>query len=466
LIDSFDSTRFIRSPEYKHATMATTSVATSSTSSNGGAAAVTTLFKIVKPKITKDPRFRGGCKLIQSGRDGAIDMFALLLEEARTTYGEASIETAPAYFEYGRALFRESQRQQQQQQQEQEQGEQQGEEADEVAVDHNVNDDDKDEQEKIAVKSETGIRDGEEDQKVEEDSVVSRLKDEDTSAVKGEEEHPVKKENEEEDIVTEKPTSPASAEEDDNGIEEDDEDEEEEDDAHLALTMMETAYAILDTFVQTCSAAQQQQQPSSEETNHHGIYLDWAHREELPRVLSNLGDVLSFLEHHADAADAYTRELALREETLTMYDETISNDDGKTNNLSLSLELLKERRKAVEACVLVATEILACPSDQDVVTTETNALLVKASERVSFAQGYYHQARDQLQETVLRMGELAGRCERDDDAQTKAEFNKEKENICFASTLVMGVGEQLYQNAEEEKHNQEAKEPLQKKSKR
>ena len=64
------------------------------------------LFEIVKPKITRDPRFRGGTKMIESGRDGAIDVFALLLEEARTKYGEASIETAPAYFQYGQARYR------------------------------------------------------------------------------------------------------------------------------------------------------------------------------------------------------------------------------------------------------------------------------------------------------------------------------------------------------------------------
>lgn len=215
---------------------------------------------------------------------------------------------------------------------------------------------------------------------------------------------------------------------------------EEEDDVRLALSMMENAFAIYSSY----QMAQQQSDTVS------SPYLTWAQREQLPRVLSNIGDSLSFLELHADSADAYTRELEYREDNLKLYD-----DKNKG-----SLDELKDRRKAVEAGVLVATELLDCPPDQAVVTTETSALLVKASELVDWVTGYYQKARDQLQETVYLMAKLI-----EDPASNKAEVDKEKENICFAWTLLMGVGERLAEVKERQQEEATA-EPLKKKAKR
>ena len=58
---------------------------------------------------------------------------------------------------------------------------------------------------------------------------------------------------------------------------------------------------------------------------------------------------------------------------------------------------------------MIAEELLACPPDQDVITTESQDVLVKAPERVDYARGYYDKARDELQETVLLMGALAAK---------------------------------------------------------
>ncbi|KAL3912269.1 MAG: hypothetical protein SGILL_006950, partial [Bacillariaceae sp.] len=74
------------------------------------------------PIVTRDPRFLAGRKLIERGMatEGAVDIFATLLEEATQKYGEASVESAPAYYEYGNVLLRAAMKEQQQQQQQDE----------------------------------------------------------------------------------------------------------------------------------------------------------------------------------------------------------------------------------------------------------------------------------------------------------------------------------------------------------
>lgn len=104
--------------------------------------------------------------------------------------------------------------------------------------------------------------------------------------------------------------------------------------------------------------------------------------------------------------------------------------------------------------MLIAEELLACPPDQDVVTTETSSLIVKASERVEYARGYYDKARDALQETVYLLGNLASR---------NIDMGTEKEDVCFIATMVMGVGEILA--AIDEEAQESSSEPVQKKAK-
>jgi hypothetical protein len=67
-------------------------------------------------------------------------------------------------------------------------------------------------------------------------------------------------------------------------------------------------------------------------------------------------------------------------------------------------------------------------------------LIVSAAERVDYARGYYDKARDELQEVVLLMGEIAAQ---------GGDVGKEKEDVCFAATMVMGVGTNLAQIDEE-----------------
>lgn len=188
-----------------------------------------------------------------------------------------------------------------------------------------------------------------------------------------------------------------------------------QEDSQIALEMMETAWSILDASMEDPKVK----------------YAGWV-EEQLPRVLIGIGDVLSLQGRHADSVDAYLRALPYRQSAV----EALTNNKDETG----SPELLHVRRLLVETFVLIAQELLDCPPGQDVVTSESQDTLVKTAERIEYARGYYDKARDELQETVLLMGQLAA----------KGVDHKEKEDICFVATLVMGVGETLAAIDEEE----------------
>lgn len=203
------------------------------------------------------------------------------------------------------------------------------------------------------------------------------------------------------------------ADDDDEGAEGDDE---EENDIVLALEMMETAWAILDRSVEEDDS----------------IYEAWT-KEQTPRILVGIGDVLSSLGRHADAADVYCRAQGYRQADLETITATFGSNETESP-LRYSVDYLQCRRRLVEVNVLIAEELLACPPDEDVITTESKDILVKGAERIDYARGYYDKARDELQETVLLMGEMA--------AKGKS-AQQEKENVCFVATMVMGVGTTL-----------------------
>ena len=201
---------------------------------------------------------------------------------------------------------------------------------------------------------------------------------------------------------------------------------------------METAWSILDQYSEN---------PASYDNNNKD-YTAWD-KEQAPRFLTGTRDVLSALQRHADATDAYCRALGHRQEHLVEF------SDDETG--SLTVNFLQCRRRLVETNVLIAKELLACPSDQDVITTESQDVLVKAPERVDYARGYYNKARDELQETVLLMGALAAK---------GIDLGQEKENVCFAATLVMGVGTNLAEIDEKAAADADLKEPANKKIKK
>lgn len=351
--------------------------------------------EIITPVVTRDPRFLAGRSLVQTGlaHEGAIDIFAILVEEARSKYGEESIETAPAYYEYGNALLRAASKL----------GDEEQEGQDEIAVAP------ADPREAAATAAEKRFKNAEE-----------------TKSERKEDAKPAATERSKEQSEAGKD----EAGDDGDEKEEDNEDEiEEGNDIDLALEMMETAFSIIEEY-------------RDSETNTPKTYLGWA-VEQLPRVLLGIGDTLSSLDRHSDAADAYARALALRQEKLNEF----CKED-------LTMEHLQAQRRACEATILICEELLACPPGEDVVATETHSLIVKASERVEYVRGYYDKARDALQDTVFLMANLAAR---------NIDVEVEKEDVCFVSTMVMGVGTALAEIDEKEAEERVA--PIKKKQK-
>jgi hypothetical protein len=234
----------------------------------------------------------------------------------------------------------------------------------------------------------------------------------------------------------------------------DDNDDDESDDAKLALEMMESCWSILDQYVASSPAG------GGDGTGPAPRYLTWA-AEQVPRVLTGLGDVLSHRNRHADAADAYLRALEHRQAALdgrlgdvatakALESAGLSSSPSAGSgglaprDQSRLVDLLTCRRKLVETNVLVAEELLAHVevegADRDVVTSETGAVLVAAGERVDSARFYYESSRDQLQEAVLLLGQLAAHLP---GGRHREALDEEKENVCYVATLVMGVGEAL-----------------------
>lgn len=301
---------------------------------------------------------------------------ALSRQETLSKYGETSVEAAICYYEYGNALFRAARL------------EQVGEEDAEA---EGASDEARGKAAEAALKR--AVQDSLADSKpvAKGDLSATGAKDSEKLEANGD------------------GGGQEEAKESDAANEEEEKESEEEDDVQLALEMMETAWSVLDKHVQ-------------ERKDENKPLSPWV-LEQLPRFLLGIGDVLTDLTRLADAADVYSRALDHRESAL----EGITKDE-------LTLDHLRKRRMVVEANVLVAEALLACPEGEDVVTTETGDVLVSAGERVEYARGYYNKARDELQETVYLMGRIAA---------SGQDFETEKENVCFISTLLMGVGTTL-----------------------
>mmetsp|Transcript_18317 Transcript_18317/g.26243 ORF Transcript_18317/g.26243 Transcript_18317/m.26243 type:complete len:369 (+) Transcript_18317:162-1268(+) len=352
---------------------------------------------LAAPKVTSDPRFRAGRTLVQTGKsnEGGIDMFATLLEETRQKYGDASIESASCYYEYGNALFRGASR---------------------AAAAAAAGEEEKDAATESKTKVSAAATAAEERKRQLENDATpesKRVKVEDASTSSS---STTTKTKQEEDKENSTPPKKETKEE-----------ENEKDDVQLALEMMENAYSILDEYTSSSSGKD---------------YQAWA-KIQLPRILCGLGDVFSFVSQHADAVDVYTRAIPYREEAV----EDVLKEEDKQH----SIVALTCRRQLVEAYVLVAEELLACCKDdddgEDVVTTESKVVLVKAEEKVEYARGYYDKARDELQEAVFLMGKIAA---------SGQDLGTEKEDVCFLATMLMGVGNTL---AEMDEKEEEKKKP-------
>jgi tetratricopeptide (TPR) repeat protein len=373
-------------------------------------------YSVVGPIVTSDPRFMAGRTLVERGmaNDGAVDIFATLLEDCTSKYGESSIESAPAYYEYGNALLRASLRRKEEDHQEQE------------GKDDGNGDGQQDARRKALAAAAEKRMNVPKSNYAEEDEKTGAL------------DIPTPKESEQNDNEgdTKEDTNGGDHLNNNDNNNNNNSDEEEEDDLTLALEMMENAFSIVDDY------------NDKNDDNDDDKYSQWV-KDQIPRILLGIGDTLSALGRHADAADAYSRSLGLRQSILQDFEPS-----------DTTIEHLIAHRKVVEATILIAEELLTCPPHEDVVTTETQSLIVSAKDRIEYVRGYYDKARDALQEAVFCMGNLAAR---------NVELGQEKEDVCFLATLVMGVGESLaaIDEAEEEAKEEEEQstEPVKKRTK-
>ena len=407
------------------------------------------------PVVVRDARFRAGRALVTSGQAmEATGTFVSLLDSCRSSFGEDDIECAAVYYEYGNALFRSLGEEEVTGPEEEE--EQEGEHS-EKAPKSKQEEEEEDADlkrkaaaaaaekrfassrsqplpskltEKSSSRSSKNVV-GEKREATQEK--VADVNPDESLDKKRSADLPIKQEGKQEDVLGKDGNNA----EDENEEEADSEDD--QSDMELALANMETAWSILDQHLSSSSPK----------------YKEWG-TEQFPRYLTGIGDVLSAMGRHADAADAYSRAVKHRQ---AQWEVLTSGGDTKTSKPTL--EQLICRRRIVETFVLLAEQFLACPPDQDVVTTEIKSLLCKAQERIDYARGYYDKAKDELQETVFLMGQLVAASNSDLD------IGEEKENICFASTLLMGVGMELAKVDEEgeEATNRDRKEPAKKKAK-
>lgn len=356
------------------------------------------------PTVINDPRFKAARRLVTSGRvEGAVDMFATLVEESITKHGDTSLEAAACFYEYGNALFRA------------------GMASKAAATKDNDNEKDvlaKPEDAKMAAGLAAEKRNQQKQKTEHDDSKPPAAANDDTAE---------KKKAVEEEAKDEEERVESEEEKGDDDEEEGESAQDEGEDVNLALEMMENCWSILE---ETTS------QHNDEKTDP----SDWI-KSQLPRVLQGIADVLREIGRTPDAADAYSRALPYREAAVAEY-----------QNECLELPHLKAKRMLAEANVLVAEALLECEDGQDVVTGETGDVLVTAGERVDFARGYYDKARDAMQETVFLMGKIAS---------AGKDLGDEKQDVCFCATLLMGVGETLvaYDEAKEE---QDGKPPAKK----
>eukprot|EP00523_Entomoneis_sp_CCMP467_P008954 CAMPEP_0168722536 /NCGR_PEP_ID=MMETSP0724-20121128/2648_1 /TAXON_ID=265536 /ORGANISM="Amphiprora sp., Strain CCMP467" /LENGTH=431 /DNA_ID=CAMNT_0008769211 /DNA_START=1 /DNA_END=1296 /DNA_ORIENTATION=+ len=386
------------------------------------------------PLVCRDGRFRAGRALMtsssssngnnNSNKEKAIDLFGNLLEQVRQSYGDDHVECCAAYYEYGNALLRNVQQQNEEHQDEEEEEEQQPTQDPSLSSSS-------DKRAAAARAAERRLQSSTSAETLKEMSQNPSDLSKKPAAAAATAGTKVQSEPPHEDEEDPNDNSDEANNEKDEEENDDDEDEEEDTDLLLALEMMDTAWCILDLYMNGDG--------NNNNNNNNKTYREWGN-ESLARFSTGIGDTLSALGRHADAAGAYLQALEHRQKELRRYKNS-NNDHPKD---SVSLADLTRHRKIVETLILLTEELLACPAGHDVVT-ETKAVICKAADRISLAQSYYEQTQQAQQETVLLMAQAAakGAGEKDSKIAKKKEWEQEKENVCFASTLVMGVGLQL-----------------------
>ncbi len=392
--------------------------------------------------ISADPRFRLARSLLllsskcgendsskevhnddneDGGIEAAIDIFAALLEESRTTHGENSLNAALCQFEYGNALFRAAVRR--------------------TPLDTNNGDDTSDSKPAANLESQREIIAA---------AAVKRsatnYNDHDSIPT------PTKRlKIESADSLAHGNT--ACSKDDGPTTEAGDNDE---DDMALAFEMMDASWSILLSHA-TNESPNRDRQPILDDTSREN--QRWA-EEQIPRVLRCIGDLYFFREEFADAVDIYLRAMQYREVAWNRLKQFHSRNGAREDNESMTLEELQCHRLLVETYALIAEALLLCPNDEDVIChhndedeneaksalkgevthresaahSSKGTVLVKARDRVEYAQSYYDMARVGLEEVICQYGKMAA---------SNIDLGNEKEDIGYLVMSVVGVGNSL-----------------------
>lgn len=315
-------------------------------------------------KITSDARFRLARSLMtssggtdsttdsgssDSSLEGAIDIFASLLEKTRNTCGETSLAAALCYYEYGNALFRAVVRRQ--------------------PLDGVNEKGEEEEDKKPAAKPSASAA---------ADTVARKRSIDDDNTKAGNKRAKMENNDDEEDEI-------------------------DDDDIDLALEMLTTSFSIFDWH---SSDDDNTKTKPDKEGKQYSL-------TQIPRVLSTIGDIHSNCGKFGDAVDAYCRALTYREnaweERHKTKGESLSVDDLKCQRLLVETYALIA--EALLACK--EGEDVVCKNDEDTEEKDdTNNLaaatkdgknreekvIVAAKDRIDFADSHYNTAREKLQD--------------------------------------------------------------------
>ena len=392
--------------------------------------------------ISEDPRFKLARALVTgqgssgAGPADAINIFASLLELSRVSNGETSCNAALCQFEYGNALFRAVVRRK--------------------SMGSDKSDDDADGDKKPAANSQRDVMAAAAMKRSVDDTTSSpnkRVKTEDndstenktTSAAKvdGETQY----DDEEEDIdlaMNVIGTNITGAAKVDGETQYDDDEE----DIDLAINVIDTSWKILLSHIGNNDVENEEDNKQQKQ---------WA-LDLIPRVICCMGDIYLYRKQFANAIDSYIRTKQYREEAW----DRLKQSSGGNSTATMTMNHLQCQRYLVETLALVAETLLDCPAGEDVVCylddddnnessegvakaasakgsdgdaeTKRGRILVKAKDRMEFAQSYYEAGREGLEELLMRYGKMAA---------AKMDLGDEKKDIRYLVLNLVGVGQTL-----------------------
>ena len=275
--------------------------------------------------------------------EGAIDIFATLLEESRKC-GETSFNSALCYYEYGNALFRSVVRQKP------------------LDID-GTSDNDDDGDKKPAAKP-AAANFAARKRSLDDVANTNNMKEEPDST-----------------------PSNKKAKLGDDGVDENNKNND-DDDITLALDMLSTSFSIFDLYTSFNDVTKKD--PDDEEKK--------VSTTQIPRILSTIGDIHSYRGKFEDAVDAYCRALPYREKAV---EKQVKGESSSVEDLKCQRLLVETYALIAEALIACKEgEDIVCVNDEEDEDAKmgNKKVLVAAKDQLDFADSHYNTAREKLQD--------------------------------------------------------------------